>query len=146
MNEFKVGDRVVCVNKFDEIEIGMTGEIGQIKDTGDNFGVIWSGFYEGHDDIDGLRDGEDNGYYIPKSSVLKIKGNPKANTLTLLEKEKTFRNYLLLNKQDESCLIKMYKNPSLKKWYFHIEGDAGIYREDLLKIEAILRGLESCQV
>lgn len=133
---FKVGDEVVCIKSFAGLPRGRVGVIKFIRYNSNSVGVIWKDFSNGHGlESEELR-GRCDGYWVENTYILKTCEFSKKTILTF--KNNTRRDYLIRNGED---FIKFVFRKDGEKWSF--ECRSKINRELLLRIEAILRGLNS---
>lgn len=139
--DIKVGDWVVSISKYEELEAGMVGEVCEVNEGGNYLGCAWNNFEEGHDNIEGMEEGDIHGYKIVSRSVVKVKREPSEDTMTLLEKGDRLRKYLYVDVDYDTALIVLFCGMSKNEWCFSLDGIAGLDRTTLLKVEAIMRGL-----
>lgn len=150
-DNLKVGDWVVSTEQYEGLDGGSIGLITEIRND-EILGCIWNNFNDGNDEV--FECDDYNGYFINKDCVVKIKGEPKRNTLTLLIKRdkgkdsygfklNKYRSYLYCNYVGYTSIINISSGCSSDGgWGFRIVGNCAVDRIGLLKIEAILRGLK----
>lgn len=151
-DNFEIGDWIVSTERYEGLPAGSIGLITEQRDDS-IFGCVWNNFEEGNDEVFQSDVDLHNGYYVSKYCFIKIKEEPKRNSLTIVVKRdggedsygfkiSKFRSYLYCNNMGDTCLININCGVLSGDWYFRVFGDCDIDRSGLLKIEAILRGLK----